>query len=81
MWGSDQTTCTLKRRLPTHTSGLHSSHVLDALDLADVLRHSMPLTMAPEAAIRFTAEQTLGVIDRDVPGVIVECACGAVAHR
>jgi O-methyltransferase len=29
--------------------------------------------MAPEAAVRFTAEQTLHVIDSGIPGEIVEC--------
>src|SRR4051812_33495812 len=29
--------------------------------------------MAPEPDIRFTAEQALAVIDREVPGVLVEC--------
>jgi O-methyltransferase len=38
-----------------------------------ILRASMPHTMAPEAAVRFSAEEALNVIDRAVTGSIVEC--------
>lgn len=38
-----------------------------------VLERSMPLSMVPEPDVRFTAEQALAVIDRGVPGVLVEC--------
>ena len=41
--------------------------------MKSVLKQSMPLSMAPEVDVRFTAEQALAVIERDVPGVFVEC--------
>jgi O-methyltransferase len=46
---------------------------MEASELERLLRYSMPLTMASETAVRFTAERALDVIERDIPGVIVEC--------
>jgi hypothetical protein len=43
------------------------------LNLQPVVQRSMPLSMATEADLRFTAQQALEVIDRNVPGVFVEC--------
>jgi O-methyltransferase len=39
----------------------------------DVIGSSMPLSLTTEADVRFTAEQALDVIERNVPGVFVEC--------
>lgn len=46
---------------------------MNAVDLKPVLEGAMPLSIATEADIRFTAEQALDVIERGVPGVFVEC--------
>lgn len=37
------------------------------------LSRALELTRVGEAAVRFTAEQAVDVIERDVPGVLVEC--------
>jgi O-methyltransferase len=47
--------------------------VLGEARLAYVLEHATRRTMVPEAALRFTIEQTLDVIDRGISGAIVEC--------
>jgi hypothetical protein len=44
-----------------------------ATDVGRVLERSMPLTMASEADVRFTADRALDLIDRGVPGALVEC--------
>lgn len=46
---------------------------MTSTELGAVLERLMPLSMAREPDLRFTSEQTLAVIERDVPGVLVEC--------
>jgi hypothetical protein len=43
------------------------------MSLDPVLDRSMPLSMATEADVRFTAEQGLDAIERDIAGAFVEC--------
>jgi hypothetical protein len=43
------------------------------LDIDSIIAQVRPLSMCPNADLRFTIEQALAAVDRDLPGVIVEC--------
>jgi hypothetical protein len=46
---------------------------LDPADVERILAEVPPLTMVDPRAVRFTVEQTAGVIRSGIPGVLVEC--------
>jgi len=49
------------------------NRVTPVIDVDAIIRRVRPYSMAMDADIRFTCEQTLAAIDQDRPGVIVEC--------